>query len=103
MAFASEDPKGSAKGHGQPVLVVPGFATEDCWTSKLRNFISSIGYNAKGCELGKIGGYVSDLISMLIKQIKRIAEHSNARVRLVGWSLGGYLARETARDRPGAV
>ena len=91
------------KGQGQPVLVVPGFATEDCWTSELRHFIASIGYHAKGCELGRIGGQVSDLIPMLIRQTERFAGESNARVRLVGWSLGGYLAREAARDRPDLV
>jgi pimeloyl-ACP methyl ester carboxylesterase len=95
--------KEAPKGGGQPVLVVPGFATQDCWTSKLRNFIASIGYQAKGCELGRIGGEVSDLIPMLIRQTERFVEESNARVRLVGWSLGGYLAREAARDRPDLV
>ena len=95
--------KESPKGQGEPVLVVPGFATDDCWTSKLRNFIASIGYHVKGCELGRIGGQVSDLTPMLIGQVERFAEESSARVRLVGWSLGGYLAREVARDRPDLV
>jgi pimeloyl-ACP methyl ester carboxylesterase len=95
--------KEAPKGHGQPVLVVPGFATGDCWTSKLRNFIVSIGYHAKGCELRGIGGQVSDLIPMLIRQTERFARELNARVRLVGWSLGGHLAREVARDRPDLV
>jgi pimeloyl-ACP methyl ester carboxylesterase len=95
--------KEAPKGQGQPVLVVPGFATEDCWTSKLRSFIASIGYRAKGCEIGRIGGQVSDLIPMLTRQIERFAEESSDRVRLVGWSLGGYLAREAARDRPDLV
>jgi pimeloyl-ACP methyl ester carboxylesterase len=40
---------------------------------------------------------------MLTRQIERFAEESSDRVRLVGWSLGGYLAREAARDRPDLV
>lgn len=95
--------KEAPKGQGRPVLVVPGFSTGDCWTLKLRNFIASIGYQVKGCALRRIGGDVSDLIPLLTSQTERFARESNARVRLVGWSLGGYLAREAARDRPDLV
>ena len=86
--------KEAPKGKGQPVLNVPGFATDDRWTASLRNFIASIGYHAKGCELGKIGGQVFDLIMPTIRQTERFAEESKHRVTLFGCSLGGYLARE---------
>ena len=35
------------RGSGEPVLVVPGFATDDGWTAPLRGFLTSIGSPAQ--------------------------------------------------------
>jgi pimeloyl-ACP methyl ester carboxylesterase len=91
------------KGQGQPVLVVPGFATADSWTAKLRSFLTSIDYQTRGCEFGRITGNVSELIPALAKVTEQLFRRANAAVKLVGWSLGGYLAREVARDQPELV
>jgi pimeloyl-ACP methyl ester carboxylesterase len=91
------------KGQGEPVLVVPGFSTGDRWTAKMRSFLGSIGYRTEGCELGEMTGHVSDLSLALLKVTGQFAKRGNAAVKLVGWSLGGYLAREVARDRPELV
>jgi pimeloyl-ACP methyl ester carboxylesterase len=88
------------RGSGQPVMVVPGFATDDSWTARLRAFLSSIGYDVRGWSIGRNHGRVPQLIPAVIEQCGRLAEESGQPVRLVGWSLGGYLVREAARDRP---
>ena len=90
-------------GEGRPVLVVPGFATDDGWTAPLRGFLTSIGYHATGWELGRNRGNVPKLIPEVVRRTEAVALERGQPVRLVGWSLGGYLAREAARERPHVV
>ncbi len=39
----------------------------------------------------------------VLKRLISLARKSGQEVRLIGWSLGGYLAREAARDKPELV
>jgi pimeloyl-ACP methyl ester carboxylesterase len=91
------------RGEGETVMVVPGVATDDGWTRRLRRFLADIGYDAVGWALGRNRGNVPKLIPALIERTGQLVRDGGASVRLVGWSLGGYLAREVARERPGFV
>lgn len=91
------------RGDGGPVLVVPGFATDDRWTRSLRRFLAEVGHRPHGWGLGRNHGRVDQLLPALCDRTEGLAESSSRPVKLVGWSLGGYLAREVARDRPAAV
>jgi pimeloyl-ACP methyl ester carboxylesterase len=90
-------------GNGEAVMVVPGFATDDGWTEKLRSFLTSIGYETTGWGLGRNRGNVPDLIPQIIDRLDKLFTRCEMPVRVVGWSLGGYLAREAARERPELV
>ena len=89
------------RGRGEPVLVLPGFGTGDASTVGLRGFLNLLGYRAQGWQLGINRGDVRALMPRVIEQAARVA--AGGTVRLVGWSLGGTLARETARERPDLV
>jgi pimeloyl-ACP methyl ester carboxylesterase len=91
------------RGDGGPVLVAPGFATGDGATASLRRFLTSIGYDARGWRLGRNTGRVPQLIPALVERTRAVAEQTGRTVRLVGWSLGGYLVREVAREQPDMV
>jgi alpha-beta hydrolase superfamily lysophospholipase len=97
----------------------------------LRRFLSKSGYDAQGWEMGRNlagrgwTGRISDLsegwakgerdrpnrgegsVPALCDQfgasVKRRSEAFGRPVALVGWSLGGFLAREAARDYPDHV
>jgi hypothetical protein len=84
-------------------MVVPGFATDDGWTKRLRQFLTTIGYDTVGWGLGRNRGNVPKLIPAVIEQAEDVANDRGRALRLVGWSLGGYLAREVARERPELV
>lgn len=91
------------RGNGEPVLVLPGFGAGDASTVGLRAFLRLLGYDARGWRLGINRGDVAALVPRVIARTARAAERAGRPVRLVGWSLGGTLARETARERPELV
>ncbi len=91
------------RGHGEPVMVLPGFMTDDRSTWLLRRFLGSIGYAVAAWEQGLSRGRMMDFLAPTIQRVEDLAATHDAKIRLVGWSRGGTLAREVARDRPDLV
>lgn len=91
------------KGQGEHVIVLPGFGGADNSTWALRRTLNLAGYKAHGWDLGLNNGDVPRLMQAMLTQVERAYEKNGQPVHLVGWSLGGYLAREVARDLPDAV
>ncbi len=91
------------RGRGETVLVLPGFGTGDASTAVLRAYLNLLGYAAQGWGLGTNRGDVAALLPRVIERATRAASRAEGKVRLVGWSLGGTLAREAARERPDLV
>jgi pimeloyl-ACP methyl ester carboxylesterase len=56
-----------------------------------------------GWGLGRNNGRVPSLIPRLTERVEEVRRNLGAPVSLVGWSLGGYLAREVARERSDLV
>lgn len=96
------------RGDGHPVIVIPGFLASDLSTKPLRSFLKLKGYQSSGWKLGRnlgthiVGGkhIVSD--QLLDRVIEAHVKHDQ-KVSIVGWSLGGILAREVARAIPDCV
>ncbi len=97
--------KRAPQGDGHTVMVIPGFLTSDPATSFIRNRLRKLGYNAQpwrlGINLGPANG--RDIEAQLIDRIKEVYLTSGHRISLVGWSLGGVLAREAARRFPDMI
>ncbi|NJN53077.1 MAG: alpha/beta hydrolase [Gammaproteobacteria bacterium] len=89
------------RGDGQRVLVWPGFGAGNGSTAVLRAYLRWLGYDAQGWSLGDNSGDVLDTLDHLKADLLRAP--SPEPVSLIGWSLGGYLAREVARDCPHRV
>ena len=88
------------KGSGEPVIVLPGFMADDRSTRLLRHFLNHIGYDAKPWGLGMNRLPMMKLLPDLRQLVQSLADESGQKVRLVGWSRGGILSRELARDYP---
>jgi predicted esterase len=92
-------------GDGHPVLVLPGFATTDRSTGPLRRFLKAKGYDVRAWTLGRnlgpkaIGRDGEKLIAIL----EGIFAETGRKVSLVGWSLGGLMAKTLAGQRPDLV
>ncbi|GJM36216.1 MAG: alpha/beta hydrolase [Saprospiraceae bacterium] len=92
----------STGGDGHPVLVIPGFMGSDLSTRLLRRFIRKLGYTPYAWELGRNLGDVSQL-NILKKKIEDIHAKHDAKVSLIGWSLGGVYARQLAKNNPDLI
>ncbi|MEM7612365.1 MAG: alpha/beta hydrolase [Pseudomonadota bacterium] len=113
-----------------PIMVLPGFGSDDRYTLPLRHFLKRNGYRAEGWGLGmNLAGVnlehslddlrdtwevdardayngeasVPYLCDRVVERVAARAESYGEPMTLIGWSLGGYLAREAARDLPTAV
>jgi pimeloyl-ACP methyl ester carboxylesterase len=91
------------RGKGERVMVLPGYGADDLSTVALRAYLRAMGYVATGWGLGRNDGDVSRLMGQVAARVRELTERDQAPVRLIGWSLGGYLAREAARDLPQRV
>lgn len=123
LARAPKDIKGTP-----PVIVVPGLWASDKTMWALRRYLTKTGYDAQGWGFGRntagagwdgeisdlsadwaIGersrpnkgeGAVPALCDKFSAEVRRRSEALGRPIALVGWSLGGFLAREAARDYP---
>lgn len=118
-----------------PIIIFPGFASDDKYTLPLRHHLKNLGYYTEGWGLGlnlaganlehaledisdgwnvelKEGyspemyageGGVPFLCDKAVKQVSQRSDELNSPVVLIGWSLGGYLVREVARELPDKV
>ena len=93
------------RGDGHPVLVLPGFVTTDLSTTVLRRFIASLGYDTHAWELGRNLGprAIGWEGEKLIARLEAVHAKTGKKVSIVGWSLGGILARQLSRRRPDLV
>lgn len=88
-------------GSGQHVFVIPGFLASDRTTARLRRSLEQAGFRAHGWGLGRNGGVSPDLFEQIDRQFDRNLIDRPAT--LVGWSLGGVIAREYAKRSPNRV
>ncbi len=103
LVFNMADLLQAPRGNGQMIIVVPGFATDDSSTFILRKYLNAVGYKAVGWGLGKNNGDVERILIDFKQAVQNETKRTNSPLILVGWSLGGYIAREIAREIPGMV
>src|ERR1043166_7076037 len=94
--FLARQPRGS----GQPVLILPGYGAGDVSTALLQGYLTILGYRVRGWGKGRNRGEVPHLLPRVLKRVISLTRKTEQKARLIGWSFGGYLAREVARERP---
>lgn len=90
-------------GDGHPVIVLPAFLCSDHMSRGLREWLAALGYAVEGwgprINIGPTAGAVAAVDAIL----KRSSEASGRKASLVGYSLGGVLARALASVHPDRV
>jgi pimeloyl-ACP methyl ester carboxylesterase len=91
------------RGDGEPVLVLPGMGVGDISTLPIRRYLRRQGLDARGWELGRNSPDAEATLRRLLPRLTTFVAEARQPVALVGWSLGGVVARELARLRPDLV
>lgn len=121
---------GRASSEPRHIIVAPGFGADDRYTWPLRAYLRLLGHHSEGWSLGRnLAGLdikhtfaevpshwnltppteysgEAGVVCLCERLRERVAarHHELGRpITLVGWSLGGYLVREVARDLPHLV
>lgn len=103
LLFSAVDLMLQPRGRGEPVLVLPGYGAGDGSTSFLKTYLRILGYRVSGWHLGRNVGNVPELLPRVMKRVLSMHRRTQERVRIIGWSLGGFIARETTRERPDLI
>jgi len=85
------------------VILLPGYGTGPRSMRIIEAFLRARGHRVRDWGLGVNNGDARRLRSLLTGVVDAAVQQHAESVVLVGWSLGGYLAREFARDRPDGV
>ena len=95
-AVRSARPRPQRAARGQHVLVIPGFGTNDTAMALLHRDLQARGFHTHPWNLGINWGPAPGVLRKLGARLRAIARTSGGRVHLVGWSMGGLLARTVA-------
>lgn len=93
-------PDGAARGHGEPVFVIPAFLSPESSAAFLCRFLAHQGFAAACWGCGMNLGPTRATIQRLDARLRAFARDHGRKVSLVGISLGGTLAREAAKRCP---
>ncbi|MEM9731792.1 MAG: alpha/beta hydrolase, partial [Myxococcota bacterium] len=90
------------RGDGRKVVLLPGFLADDRSTWPLSQYLSFLGYDSRGWGLGlNRGNPETDAERFIERMVDSLP--AGEKLTLIGWSLGGVIARVTAMRRPEAV
>ncbi len=101
--FAEDRLAQSHPGDGRPVIVIPGLFTTDNRTRMLRRVLTKAGYDTHGWGLGRNMPVRADVLDRFGAQVHRVRQKTGQPVTLIGWSLGGLIARAYAHHAPDDV
>jgi pimeloyl-ACP methyl ester carboxylesterase len=85
-------------------MLLPGFATSESSMRPLGRYLAYLGYDVYDWGLGRNRGHVNRYTQQTGERSREIHDElGGVPLTLIGWSLGGVIARETARLFPAYV
>jgi pimeloyl-ACP methyl ester carboxylesterase len=94
---------GVPRGHGEPVVVVPGFLGSDRYLTELVLWLRRINYRPYFSGIGRNVDCPELLTQRLLITVEQAFDDTHQKVTIVGHSLGGMLARATGHRAPSLV
>lgn len=90
------------RGDGRQVMLIPGYGFDDTCTVPLRSYLNRLGYRALPWGLGRNRGRPEADADRTVTQLQK-TRRAEEPITLVGWSLGGVIARLVAQRAPGTI
>lgn len=87
---------GVPQGDGSPVILIPGFLGTDSYLMEMYNWLRRIGYQPYNSGIGRNADCLQIIMQQIFTTMDKAYEETGCRLRLVGHSLGGILARAAA-------
>lgn len=92
------------RGDRRPVVLAPGYGAGDASMYPLFRYLTWLGYDMHHWGLGRNRGNVQKYVRELTDRVRTLKEQRDGqKVTLIGWSLGGVVMREIAREAPELV
>jgi pimeloyl-ACP methyl ester carboxylesterase len=91
------------RGHGEPVMLIPGYLAGDLSLGGLAGWLRGIGYAPQQAAITANVDCATRTTERLIERLEVVTERHDRRAVLVGHSLGGVLGRLLAVQRPDLV
>ena len=88
---------GAPRGDGRMVVLFPGYLTADATMRPLGGFLKALGYDVRYSGIGVNRGAVDRDVRRLGARLSKLADKKGDSATVIGWSLGGVIAREIAR------
>src|SRR3954452_6880904 len=95
--------EGVPHGDGQPVLLIAGFLAGDPTLGTMAGWLKRLGYAPRRAGLRANVDCASRAADRLEERVRELHAQTGRRVRIVGQSRGGSLARLLAHRAPDAV
>ena len=90
--------KSAPRGDGRPVMLIPGYQTDERSLRPLERYLRYLGYDVYDWAFGRNRGDVDGDIQRVGERVQKLHDElSDTPLTLIGWSLGGVVAREVAR------
>jgi triacylglycerol lipase len=91
------------RGHGEPVLLLPGYFAGDWAMAPMARWFRRIGYSPYLSGIDFNLGCPREKLERLEARVVGIARESGSRVAVIGHSLGGVFARSLGGELPSVV
>jgi pimeloyl-ACP methyl ester carboxylesterase len=94
---------GVPRGHGEPVVLVPGFLGTDDYLREMYLWLWRIGYRPYYSGVGRNADCPELLTQRLLITVGQAHQETGQSVSVIGHSLGGILARGAAIRQPAII
>ena len=103
LAFNAPRLAKAPKGGGRRAIMIPGWRAPEASMAPIGAYLRRLGHRPKAWGLGTNDADVEQTRDRMLDRVPELVERNGGPINLVGWSLGGVIAREIARNAPESI
>lgn len=91
------------RGNGRRAVLIPGWRAPEASMVPIGGYLRRLGHRPAPWGLGTNDADVEETRDRMVDRVPELVERNGGPINLVGWSLGGVIAREIARTLPESI